>query len=120
MGDLVIFFFVSNVFAFCLIFWLLTWLGEYFYFKKEEYSKKSSYECGFKNNTNVNIQINLNFAIVCVFLILYDIEFAFLIPFYFNVMQTCYWNFFCFNFFLICIFTSLIYDFQSSALNWTV
>ena len=117
MGDFIIFFFVVHVFLFCLIFWLLTWLSEYFYKKKDEIFKKSSYECGFKNNANVNIQVNVNFAMICVFLILYDIEFAFLIPFFFNLDHLNGFNFIVFSLFLICIVLSLIYDYQLNVLN---
>lgn len=120
MSDIIFFFFISHVFVFCLIFWLLTWVGEYFFKKKEETFKKQSYECGFKNNTNINIQINLNFAIVCVFLILYDVEFSFLIPFYFNINQINIYSLFIFFIFIFFIFISLIFDYQLNSLNWSV
>ena len=49
--------------------------------------KKQFYECGFKSISDINIQINLNFVMLCIFLILYDIEFTFLFPILFKVLR---------------------------------
>ena len=73
MGDIMLLFLLQNIFIFSMIFWLLTWATEYFYKKKIHKTKKQFYECGFKSISEINIQINLNFALLCIFLILYDI-----------------------------------------------
>ena len=70
MGDIVMLFFIQNIFVFSLIFWALTVLGSFFYRKKNHFMKKQFYECGFKVISDINIQINLNFILLCVFLIL--------------------------------------------------
>jgi NADH:ubiquinone oxidoreductase subunit 3 (subunit A) len=85
MGDIVLIYLLQNILLFGLIFWVLTWGAEYFYTKKNHLTKKQFYECGFKSNAELNIQINLNFPMLCVFLILYDIEFTLLIPMLFNI-----------------------------------
>lgn len=118
MGSVFILLLVQNVFIFSCIFWLLTWVGEYFFKKKNHNSKKNFYECGFKSTTDVNIQINLNFSMLCVFLILYDIEFAMLIPVFFNFSFLSNTSFFVLILFILIIVISLIYDWQMNALNW--
>jgi len=118
LGDIVILFLIQNIMIFSLIFWLLTWAGEYFYKRKNHASKKNFYECGFKSTTDINIQINLNFSILCVFLILYDIEFTFLIPVFFNFFYLSLLQYIVLNIFIIIILVSLVYDWQMNALNW--
>ena len=90
MGDIIILFLIQNIVIFCLIFWVLTWIGEFYYKKKNHSTKRNFYECGFKSTSDVNIQINFNFSMICVFLILYDIEFTLLIPVFFNLLSFKY------------------------------
>jgi len=47
------------------------------------------YECGFKNTTKNNINIRFNSMISCIFLLLYEIEFIFMVPaaFYQNFIK---------------------------------
>lgn len=118
MGDIVIFFLIQNILIFSFIFWLLTWAGEYFYKKKNHATKKNFYECGFKSTGDINVQINLNFSILCVFLILYDIEFTFLMPIFFNFLYVQLFEYIILNLFIIIILVSLVYDWQMNALNW--
>ena len=40
MGDIIIIFLIQNILLFCLIFWLLTWVGEFFYKKKIKQQKE--------------------------------------------------------------------------------
>lgn len=110
-------FLIINLFLFSCIFWLLTFLGEYFYGKKEQISKKQFYECGFKTLSDTNIVFNLNFSMVCVFLILYDIEFTLLYPFIFNTFNFSFYNFIIILIFIGLIILSLFYDIQFNALN---
>jgi NADH-quinone oxidoreductase subunit A len=115
---MVLFFFLQNVLIFGLIFWALTFGGEYFFKVKNQQTKKQFYECGFKSLSDANIQFNVNFALLCVFLILYDIEFVFLMPFLFNIMSVGYFEFFLFCLFTLLILVSLFYDWQMNALSW--
>jgi len=118
MGDIILLFFIQNIFIFSLIFWFLTWASEHFYKKKAQTSSKQFYECGFKSISDLNLQINLNFAIVCVFLVLYDVEFIFLIPIFFNLGILSFFQFFILMSFFTLIILSLVYDWQNQALNW--
>jgi NADH:ubiquinone oxidoreductase subunit 3 (subunit A) len=120
MGNIVLLCFIQNVFLFCAIFWLLTWVAEWFYQKKDQVSKKQFYECGFKSISDLNIQINLNFSLVCIFLILYDVEFVFLFPFLFNFLIATSVSFYIFIFFMFILVLSLVYDLSHAALNVTL
>jgi len=118
MGDILILYLIQNIFVFNLIFWGLTWAGEYFYKKKSHIAKKQFYECGFKATTDVDIQFNLNFSILCVFLVLYDIEFVFLLPMMFNLYSIWIYSYIILIIFILLIILSLVYDWQMNALNW--
>lgn len=118
MGDIVLLYLFQNILIFLMIFWLLTWGGEYFYKVKNQSAKKQFYECGFKTISDLNIQININFAMLCIFLILYDVEFIFLFPFLFNVGVVGVFQVLIFFFFIILILMSLFYDWQTNALSW--
>ena len=67
-----------------LIFWLLSWAGDRFYKYKAYKSSENIYECGFSSTHSLRVTLNFGFFIVALLLILYDIEFFFLIPMYFN------------------------------------
>ncbi len=112
-----IFFFIQHVFIFSLIFWVLTWAAEYFFKKKNVKTKAQFYECGFKSISELNIQINLNFSIICVFLILYDVEFIFLYPLFFNFFFLNITIFYTFLIFFFFILYSLIYDVIQNSLT---
>lgn len=118
MGDIVIFYIIQHILVFGIIFWVLTYLGEYFYSSKQHEMKKQFYECGFKALSDLNIQINVNFILMCVFLILYDIEFILLFSFLFNITEIMLFQFLVFIFFILFIVLSLLYDIQKNALNW--
>ena len=120
VGDVVIFFFLKNILVFSLIFWALLLLSSYFYKIKNQKSKRHFCECGFKSLSDVNIQININFAMLCVFLILYDIEFTLLFPILFNIWNISMVQYIYFILFVILIVASLFYDWQTNSLGWQI
>lgn len=119
MGDAVVIGLIQNVLIFGIIFWLLTWGAEYFYTNKHQLTKKQFYECGFKALSELNIQINLNFFMLAVFLILYDVEFTFLFPILFNYSIFSSIEFTFTFLFLLFIVASLYYDWLHSVLSWS-
>jgi NADH:ubiquinone oxidoreductase subunit 3 (subunit A) len=118
LGDVVILFLIQNIIIFTLIFWVLTIIGEFFFKKKNHITKKNFYECGFKTNTDINIQINFNFCLIAIFLILYDIEFTLLLPIFMNIYYINLFQFILSILFISLILISLIYDWKTNALNW--
>lgn len=118
MGDITVPFMVINVAVFCMIFWGLTIAGEKFYKKKDHTSKKQFYECGFKSLSANHIGININFTLLAVFLILYDVEFTMLYPALFNFSYITFSQYAFFVIFILFIIVSLYYDYQVNALSW--
>ena len=85
MFDVSLFFLFQNIIILMLIFWLLSWLGDRFYKLKTHKSTENVYECGFTSTHALRVSINFGFFIIALLLILYDVEFLFLIPVYFNM-----------------------------------
>ena len=86
--------------------------------KKNHFFKKKYYECGFNSLSDINISVNINFLLIGIFLILYDIEFTFLFPFIINITIANIYSFFIFSVFYLLIIISLLYDWQLNALDW--
>jgi NADH:ubiquinone oxidoreductase subunit 3 (subunit A) len=120
VGDAIVIFFLKNVLIFSLIFWALLFLSSYFYKIKNQKSKRHFCECGFKALTDLNIQININFTMLCIFLILYDIEFTLLFPILFNIWNINILQYIFFILFLLLIVASLFYDWQTNSLSWQI
>jgi NADH-ubiquinone oxidoreductase chain 3 len=120
VGDVVVIFFLKNVLVFSLIFWALLLLSSYFYKIKNQKIKRHLCECGFKSLADINIQININFAMLCIFLILYDIEFTLLFPILFNIWNIGTVQYLYFLTFTLLIVASLFYDWQTNSLSWQI
>lgn len=120
MGDVVVVFLIQNILIFTIMFWGLTWGAEFFFKKKVQLTSRQFYECGFRALTDLNIQFNLNFSMLCVFLVLYDVEFIFLYPLLFNYSTLSLIEFILIQVFIFLIFISLLYDLQFNTLSWQV
>ena len=120
VGDVVVFFFIKNILVFSIIFWCLLYISSFFYKIKNQTNKKHFCECGFKSLSDINIQININFTMLCIFLILYDIEFTIIFPILFNIQYVCIIQFCTLIIFLLLIILSLFYDWQTNSLSWQI
>lgn len=107
-----------NIFILMLVFWVLAWLGEKLYKIKYYNASTEVYECGFYTFHALKIELNLSFVIIAFLLILYDIEFFFLIPFFFNLMGSTFLASVIFWTFLIFILLSFLIDWESIVLEW--
>lgn len=119
MGDAVILILIQNILIFTAIFWLITWVAEYFYTNKQQLTKKQFYECGFKSISELNIQVSLNFFMIASFLILYDIEFTLLFPILFNFSIFSSIEISLTYIFISLIIVSLFYDWLHNVLSWS-
>lgn len=120
MLDLSIFFLIQNIFLLTLLFWLLSFLGTKFFKKKNYRAATELFECGFLTTHTLNLNFNYNFLITATLLILYDIEFFFLLPVLFNYSLVTLSVIFTYFFFIIYIVISFVYDWEMVTLDWSV
>ena len=85
---------------------------------RDQKEKKQFYECGFKSITDLNIQFNVNFLLICAFLVIYDVEFIFLYPALFKFNLLNFTDFFVLFIFLFFLLIAVYYDYRVGALNW--
>jgi len=81
-------------------------------------SRRDFYECGFKPQTQRPIRISLQFLLICIFFLLYDIELVFLFPFVSGVSFTGVYDLLLIIFFFVILFLSLNVDYERHALYW--
>ena len=79
-------------------------------------ARRDFYECGFRPTTQKPIRVPMQFLLICVFFLLYDIELVFLFPL---VSASTFLGFFdvaLLTFFFFVLLLSLIIDFNRHAL----
>jgi len=81
-------------------------------------SRRDFYECGFKPQTQRPIKVSLQFLLICVFFLLYDIELVFLFPFVSGSTFTGLYDFILIIMFFLVFFASLNVDYERHALSW--
>ena len=120
MFDIGLIFIFQNIILLLLLFWVLSWLGEKFFKTKFYPSTAETYECGFLTITPLIVSINSSFFVIGFLLILYDLEFMFLIPFLFNLFNFSTLSFFIFWIFFILVTISFFIDWEEIALEWLI
>ena len=103
---------------FGIIFWSITSFGDIFFYQQGSRLKNDFYECGFKSFSDINININPNFYMFAVLLVLYDVEFTLLLPFTLNSYSIHLEGFFIYIFFIWLIILSFYIDWRFDILNW--
>ena len=81
-------------------------------------SRRDFYECGFRPITQKPIRVPIQFLLICIFFLLYDIELIFLFPL---TSITTFIGFYDFNlliFFFMLLLISLVVDYNRHALIW--
>lgn len=81
-------------------------------------SRKDFYECGFKPQTQKPIKLPIQFLLICVFFLLYDIELIFLFPYVSGIVFTGFYDFILILFFFSLFLISLVIDYERHALYW--
>ena len=81
-------------------------------------ARRDFYECGFRPQTQRPVQMPIQFLLICVFFLLYDIELLFLFPFLANLTALAGFDSFLITFYLAFIVFSLIFDYRRHALFW--
>lgn len=81
-------------------------------------TRRDFYECGFKPQTQRPIKISIQFLMICIFFIIYDIELIFLIPFISGLSFLGLYESALLVFFFSVFFSSLIFDYDRHVLAW--
>ena len=79
-------------------------------------SRRDFYECGFKPVTQKPVRLPIQFLLICVFFLLYDIELIFLFPFVSGVTFIGFYDSLIIFLFFTALFFSLIFDFNRHAM----
>jgi NADH-quinone oxidoreductase subunit A len=81
-------------------------------------TRRDFYECGFKPQKQQVIKISIQFIIICIFFLLYDIELVFLFPFVSGFSFTGLYDLLLMVVFFSILFISLVVDYERNALVW--
>ena len=78
-------FFFAHVILLLLLFWALVFFNSFLFKKKKNTDQKLVYECGFKTFNQLNLTFNFGFFYSAALIVLYELEFLFFVPLFFNV-----------------------------------
>ena len=81
-------------------------------------SRKDFYECGFRPQNQRPIKLSIQFLLICVFFLMYDIELVFVFPFVSGILYTGLFDFLLIILFFILFLISLVVDYERHALYW--
>lgn len=81
-------------------------------------SRRDFYECGFKPQNQRPIKVSIQFLLICVFFLLYDIELVFLFPFVSGYTLTGLYDTLLIILFFLVFLSSLNVDYERHALLW--
>lgn len=79
-------------------------------------SRRDFYECGFRPQTQKPIKLPIQFLLICVFFLLYDIELVFLFPYVSGINFAGIYDFILIFFFFILFLFTLAIDYERHAL----
>lgn len=116
----IFFFEYINLFVYLFFLFLISlviFFFSFFLIKKKKYIDKSlPYECGFNPFISSRKKFNINYYIIGILFIIFDIEISFLFPWVLTINDL--WTFFFMFIFLILLFLGFIYEWKKGALNW--
>lgn len=81
-------------------------------------SRRDFYECGFRPQTQKPIRLPIQFLLICIFFLLYDIELVFIFPYVSGIIFSGFFDFMLLLFFFFLFFLSLLIDYERHALFW--
>lgn len=81
-------------------------------------SRRDFYECGFRPQTQKPIRLPIQFMLICVFFLLYDIELVFLFPYVSGVVFSGFYDFLLLILFFSLFLSSLVVDYERHAISW--
>nr|YP_009400288.1 NADH dehydrogenase subunit 3 [Baizongia pistaciae]ARW70345.1 NADH dehydrogenase subunit 3 [Baizongia pistaciae] len=86
---------------------------------KFNYNKSAPFECGFDPFNKSRIPFSLNFYLIAIIFLIFDIEISIIMPMILNFKLTNMMNFnILFLMFLMFMITTLFYEWKFGSLNW--
>jgi NADH-quinone oxidoreductase subunit A len=86
--------------------------------KKPDAEKLSPYECGFEGVGIVRSKFDIQFYLVAILFIIFDLEIAFLFPFAVSLKTIGVFGFWSMMVFLTLLTVGFIYEWKKGALEW--
>jgi NADH:ubiquinone oxidoreductase subunit 3 (subunit A) len=83
-------------------------------------NRREFYECGFKPQVQKPVKLALQFILVCIFFIIYDIELVFSYPLISYLANHSILESFVFGFLYGTFVLSLVYDFERLLTKWRI
>nr|APX39210.1 NADH dehydrogenase subunit 3 [Gonioctena olivacea] len=81
--------------------------------------KSSPFECGFDPKSSARLPFSLQFFLVAVIFLIFDVEITLLLPMISTIMLNNMMNYtMIFNFFLLVLLIGLYHEWNQGALNW--
>lgn len=105
---------ILSFFICCILFILAFILSP----KETTFEKTSPYECGFEPFGEGHSIFNVQFFIVGILFMIFDLELAYLFPWIINLGNLSFFSFFVMLFFLILLTVGLVYEWKKGALDW--
>jgi NADH-quinone oxidoreductase subunit A len=85
---------------------------------RPDLEKNSQYECGFEGEGRVRGEFNVQFYLVAILFIIFDLEIAFLFPWAVSLGKIGVFGFWSMMVFLILLTIGFIYEWKRGALEW--
>lgn len=80
--------------------------------------KTSSYECGFNPFEDARVRFDVQFYLVCILFILFDLEISFLLPILLFILNLNVIMVIVLNLFIILLTIGFIYEWLKGSLDW--
>ena len=87
--------------------------------KKSDPEKISAYECGFDPFDDARSRFDIQFYLVSILFIIFDLEVTFLVPWALSLNQVGFFGFWSMMIFLIILTIGFIYEWRKGALDWS-
>ena len=87
--------------------------------RKADPEKISAYECGFDPFDDARSRFDIQFYLVAILFIIFDLEVAFLFPWALTLSKIGYFGFWSMMVFLIILTIGFLYEWRKGALDWS-
>jgi NADH:ubiquinone oxidoreductase subunit 3 (subunit A) len=87
--------------------------------RKADPEKISAYECGFDPFDDARSRFDIQFYLVAILFIIFDLEVTFLFPWALTLNQVGFFGFWSMMIFLIILTIGFIYEWRKGALDWS-